>query len=395
MKRALYTKLHLGLQLLLAGLIPTDCLVNNKDGIEVVLNLKQLRDRLVEIASPSALPHSQVPSVSTTVASSTTTNPRSKLVCPQPLTWFVTERDERFCESDLDCSYPTEKCCDWFDKKHCLRGIDTTPHPGQCSTVINDGCLADHVSCEYDGQCGSIDEKCCFNFGCGYMECQNIRQHLACPSSSEISLTSAANCTADVNCTAEEKCCETDGGYKCVSGISTLPRPGFCPMPVSGRNTDCTDKQQCEYDSQCSSSHHKCCLDPDCGRHVCSDMNRDFACPVTNPTQFPTNSSSSCSDICGSFGILCCPIGVDPQDNLVKHCIPGVLHLPKPGQCPAPVEQSNVTCSPDSMDACFYDSECWSEHKCCENSCGFKDCVSPEDHRAVLLEKVVELMGGA
>jgi len=48
---------------------------------------------------------------------------------------------------------------------------------GSCPTLTmwNDACIADFVSCQFDGECAE-DAKCCRNEYCSYSECLPIRQ---------------------------------------------------------------------------------------------------------------------------------------------------------------------------------------------------------------------------
>lgn len=40
------------------------------------------------------------------------------------------DRTEKKCTKDVQCG-ETERCCEWFSNKYCLKGIDITPRPGE------------------------------------------------------------------------------------------------------------------------------------------------------------------------------------------------------------------------------------------------------------------------
>ena len=51
------------------------------------------------------------------------------MACPISQSEFPQARSEPTCTFDSDCELD-EKCCDWLDNQHCLKGIDKTPSLG-------------------------------------------------------------------------------------------------------------------------------------------------------------------------------------------------------------------------------------------------------------------------
>ena len=54
---------------------------------------------------------------------------QADLACPIPQSEFPMQRTEPTCNRDTDCAND-EKCCDWLDNQHCLKGISKEPAPG-------------------------------------------------------------------------------------------------------------------------------------------------------------------------------------------------------------------------------------------------------------------------
>ncbi|XP_067944788.1 low-density lipoprotein receptor-related protein-like isoform X2 [Watersipora subatra] len=327
------------------------------------------------------------------------------LACPISQTEIPHHRTEPICTRDTDCA-GDEKCCDWSDNQHCLKGIDRTPAPGECprQSMWNDACLAGHVGCRYDAECSGIGEKCCLNFGCGYNECQSIRQHLACPRSvSSIENSTYLDCETDADCGFDEKCCESDNSTVCVSGLDIVPKIGFCPVPLETSDQSCSPTHtECWYDSECGGTTEKCCRNNACDYSECVNMNRDFACPwFDRPAAAanPISDVSTCSienGTCSGFGLLCCPTGMSHSGDLVQHCLPAILHRPKAGQCPPSevLQHENAPCLENYHGNCGYDEDCYGNHKCCETACGYKQCLRlpGSQTREKRLEHLLEIL---
>jgi len=58
------------------------------------------------------------------------TGSKRHLACPRPKTIMYTPREEKMCRRDKQCG-DGMRCCAWFDKKHCLKGLSKTPRQGE------------------------------------------------------------------------------------------------------------------------------------------------------------------------------------------------------------------------------------------------------------------------
>ncbi|KAF6035317.1 hypothetical protein EB796_006366 [Bugula neritina] len=314
------------------------------------------------------------------------TGSKRHLACPRPKTIMYTPREEKMCRRDKQCG-DGMRCCAWFDKKHCLEGLSKTPRQGQCPKIthVNDGCIADYVGCRYDSECEE-DEKCCMNTNCGYKKCLKIRQNIECPQPKTYFATKRTEkaCSKDVECGLDEKCCNWHDSTHCLKGLSTIPKPGFCPVALETSKERClADYVGCTFDSECSGVNHKCCTSHACGYGECVDMNRDFACPEIETNTLSgglLNVPSTCAkgDTCEGFSKLCCPTTLDHNNNPLYHCVEGVYHQPRPGTCPSPslLADPEGSCLQDYGGGCEFDDDCWEDHKCCKTQCGYSDCVN-------------------
>jgi len=227
-------------------------------------------------------------------------------------------------------------------------------------------------------------------------------------------------CTNDASCPGDRKCCENDcGGAQCVQPLSDVTTPG----PREDQCGGCPSGQKCEYTGKiCVKSPCPTweCV-PDCGGQ-CTDEQQckllSTVCPRGSMTcdpvpvcvdkpcsrRCPADQTCELREVC-SFWRVCrhrqrcvpsttapCPRGCR-QGQVCQWAIrkcddffcmfrspefdPVCIDKPMAGSCPAPRPWS-FTCYWRQLflsNQCIHDTECSRGHKCCESTCGVRQCT--------------------